>query len=522
MGDVMSGAARAAVLMTLAQRGRHDEATDVATAALAEPGTTREERIALSYALACAHFFAGRPADAERAADACAADATAAGDAGWRANALAVRATVREIRGSSDAALDDAIESEVLLSGCTDAGLRNWCFSGLGSFYTTLRLFELALPHYTAAIETPEQALPYADGVIVDHFNLADLHLRWSRELERVGLDDPDRRAEHTQHLAEAQRWVDSGAALLAHGGDASDWVTAFDRMRAQAASVTDPAQALDELERVRRLDAEELRHDDAVQSTSALARAHRLLGRLDEAQAIAAEAVEMLAHGPDNEHTTTLDAHFQLHMAQLAAGVPGSEGAAGYVRLSTQLLWEQRTRSVEGVRARRDYAVLARDHAESRRMAREDQLTALANRRAIDEWLHEHTVGPAALVLIDLDGFKSINDSHGHAIGDVVLMRVAGALRTAARGSDLVARFGGDEFVVLVDGSGVDLEALAERIAEAISAIDLADCAPGVRASATIGTASVADQVSTHELLAEADRLLLRNKRRRAAETVA
>ena len=110
--------------------------------------------------------------------------------------------------------------------------------------------------------------------------------------------------------------------------------------------------------------------------------------------------------------------------------------------------------------------------------IATHDTLTGLANRRMLTERLShalaraERTGEAVALLFIDLDGFKSVNDLHGHAVGDEVLIAVANRLRRAARGSDFVARLGGDEFVILLDtdvhpGSP---SALAERVFDVLS----------------------------------------------------
>ena len=110
--------------------------------------------------------------------------------------------------------------------------------------------------------------------------------------------------------------------------------------------------------------------------------------------------------------------------------------------------------------------------------IATHDTLTGLANRRMLTERLShaltraERTGEAVALLFIDLDGFKRVNDLHGHAMGDEVLIDVADRLRGVARGTDFVARLGGDEFVILLDtdvhpGSP---SSLAERVFEALS----------------------------------------------------
>ncbi len=110
------------------------------------------------------------------------------------------------------------------------------------------------------------------------------------------------------------------------------------------------------------------------------------------------------------------------------------------------------------------------RAEARTHRLAHFDALTGLPNRRLLIERI-EHALGTAqrsgqmgALLFIDLDNFKDINDARGHAIGDVMLQQVARRLEALLRGEDSVARLGGDEFVVLVGNLGVDAETAARN----------------------------------------------------------
>jgi diguanylate cyclase (GGDEF)-like protein/PAS domain S-box-containing protein len=112
------------------------------------------------------------------------------------------------------------------------------------------------------------------------------------------------------------------------------------------------------------------------------------------------------------------------------------------------------------------------------RQLAFHDHLTNLPNRRLLKDHLalamaaNKRTGGYSALIFLDLDNFKQLNDGHGHEIGDSLLIETAARLKSCVREMDTVARFGGDEFVVLVNGLGVgraESAALANLIAEKI-----------------------------------------------------
>ncbi|AFH65538.2 hypothetical protein B2K_33380 [Paenibacillus mucilaginosus K02] len=104
---------------------------------------------------------------------------------------------------------------------------------------------------------------------------------------------------------------------------------------------------------------------------------------------------------------------------------------------------------------------------------ARTDFLTGLSNRRSINEWLHKHAAAQRKLsvVLLDIDHFKKINDTYGHDTGDVVLTEISRVLRDTAGPADLVGRFGGEEFIVLLPEAGIEqAAAFAERLRQRIA----------------------------------------------------
>ena len=154
------------------------------------------------------------------------------------------------------------------------------------------------------------------------------------------------------------------------------------------------------------------------------------------------------------------------------------------------------------------------------------DPLTGLFNRRGFESRLHEvarYTLTynrPAfALLALDADRFKAINDSHGHQTGDEVLRNLAGVVKGHLRASDFFARVGGDEFVLLlgeVDCS--EVRDLAERIRRAVEVTPMAHTASGepIHASVTIGCACFPEHAGNDTaLMAAADKALYRAKER-------
>jgi diguanylate cyclase (GGDEF)-like protein len=155
----------------------------------------------------------------------------------------------------------------------------------------------------------------------------------------------------------------------------------------------------------------------------------------------------------------------------------------------------------------------------ELERMAQTDSLTGLLNRGAFEAILRRdlrrcHRSGATVgVMLIDLDYFKQVNDSFGHAVGDRVLRRISTTLSGRIRPSDVLARYGGEEFVVLLRESGAqDAHGAAERVRSEIEVLE--DLPDGVNLTASIGVAVSMPGESPDELLLRADEALYRSKR--------
>ena len=161
--------------------------------------------------------------------------------------------------------------------------------------------------------------------------------------------------------------------------------------------------------------------------------------------------------------------------------------------------------------------SLLQRAQSQLADLALRDPLTGLPDRRLFMDRLQQaivHAPHGLAVLFLDIDRFKSINDEFGHAAGDLALIHVADAVAASARSTDTVARLGGDEFVVLAAGLTRDeARALADRILEAISADPPG--APGWRVSGSIGIAMVEDDetADASHLLSAADTAMYRAK---------
>lgn len=157
------------------------------------------------------------------------------------------------------------------------------------------------------------------------------------------------------------------------------------------------------------------------------------------------------------------------------------------------------------------------RDH-----QAREDALTQLPNRRALDERLPEaiarsrRSLKPLAVLFMDLDGFKSVNDCYGHGMGDDLLREIAKRLSRALRETDYVARWAGDEFVILLEGTEYEfIEPLAQQIIGLVEQ-PIVVSGTALKVSASIGVAILSPNTveTSQELLKRADVAMYEAKR--------
>jgi len=443
------------------------------------------------------------------------------------ARALALRGEQRHLRGLYADAIADLKASHELEHRLGNRGNERYVLNALANLYAdnNVRDFDAALDTYARLLAAHEQA-GHVREQATTHFNIgstlenkgdlagARRHFATALQLDETRGAAPDELAEDkraygallskTGDHAQALALLDEAAALLArHARDDLDAIAAVQLSRgASRRRAGRPLDALRDLE--------------AARSRFAATGNQRFLVRIHEERALAfaqagnwhaaygaqramTDAQRAIEKQTLDERTSRLRVQFQTDQARQRNA-----------ELQYQNMLQRRDLDATHAVRRWQYvalvasagliallsAVAVRQRRVSRRMrdlAMTDELTRLPNRRHFMT-LAEVACGreaSLALAALDLDHFKSINDRHGHAAGDVVLRRVAHALRAALRPGDVVGRTGGEEFMALLHGATeADALGAAERLRAAVQATAGADLPAGVRPSISIGVA--------------------------------
>ena len=212
------------------------------------------------------------------------------------------------------------------------------------------------------------------------------------------------------------------------------------------------------------------------------------------------------------------VDSYFVRHAPVEWMGVPLGVLTPLMVALSAGYL-----RNINN-RLKTAYQELSIAHATIQRQALTDALTGLPNHRAIMDQLSKEIERtrrydrPLALLFFDADRFKHVNDTYGHAVGDIVLCQISERVGNTLRGGDTVGRFGGEEFVVLLPETDADeANVIAERIRSAVAAEPVAtvEVAGGIAMTVSIGLSTYqVDGITEQELLSQADEAMYVAKR--------
>lgn len=483
-------------LLERAQCGEHDEVLRLAEKALREPtGDLADGAAGMHFVRFVALLVQGRSSEALGAVDLMLASADREGNQGWRSCALSGRAWQRLLLGDPlaehnvDAALQDLVDAEIALArGVEDSVIAENAHTGVALGYHQLRLYELALPQYEAAYAVSAQDGRQAGNQAMWQSNIAELHLEWALELYRV----------HQVTEAEQHNLVAGVHAALAaehaSGPDAERW-----RQHAHllagcaAADGPDPAGAARSIERYAAALGERGQRMGVTFCWPFLAVALSRSGEHERALQVIERAVTDLP--ADAGWLTTAAVHHTRAILLAAEGGRAATAALAYGDSLAQALWRQRQGTLHTATMMRSYDRLRSEHERVTRTAETDSLTEVANRRAFDRVVESMGLSGddrrVAVLLVDLDDFKRVNDTRGHAAGDAVLRAVAAVLTGEVRDGDLVARLGGDEFGALLPGADAGTAHLvAERMVNAIGALD--DCVTtvsiGVASGATSG----------------------------------
>ena len=232
------------------------------------------------------------------------------------------------------------------------------------------------------------------------------------------------------------------------------------------------------------------------------------------------AEAARRLTRGTIADLTRAMNALGEGDLDRASARVAiepvvvHSQDEVGAMATAFNEMQDEVARAAVSLDDAREELRRSRDHLHH--LATHDPLTDLPNRRALEAALNQlvascrakHVHG--AVVVIDLDGFKYVNDSRGHAVGDVVLLQVSEMLRRTLRPGDVLGRLGGDEFAVLLaDTSPEEAERVVHRVLEELrAAVLLVEGGRAVRTTASIGLAVFGPEsrLSGEQLLVDAD----------------
>jgi len=208
--------------------------------------------------------------------------------------------------------------------------------------------------------------------------------------------------------------------------------------------------------------------------------------------------------------------------VAGLVMGVPQPDGFHKWISVNVKPLFGGSDRRWSALMTVADVTAVKQQQELVRRLAYEDEVTGLPNRRLFADWLDQAIERSRrngvkfAILFLDLNDFKLVNDSFGHHTGDELLSLVAKRLKASVRASDTVARYGGDEFIILLpeikDAGGAAV--VAEKVKRALQAPFVGEGGWAVTVSASIGVAVYPDHgLTARELLESADRAMYASK---------
>jgi len=413
--------------------------------------------------------------------------------------------------GHGEDALADAATAFAILTdapvpaAAEDARRLSRALNGL-----VLVLIKLGVHELADGVSRKAIAVAAAHGTamerLVHELNRIRLQLSWALRLERGG-----------RLAAAATRFL--GAAESARAAGVL-WSDALDRTPegGRDCSIIRSAYALarpsaDHLVVLDAVAATAHFTDDRIVLAIATARCLMAAHRRDDAAAVLRPLRDELV---DDRSEPGLAISLHRELSRIESGSDRSDALLRYSAALEEELWALRESRLTALRSHSEHHRLVREHGAVAAQALQDPLTGLPNRRALDLRLREISTSangqPCAIALIDLDRFKAVNDARSHAAGDAVLRAVASSLRTALRAQDLVVRYGGDEFVVVLPATTLPVaQAVLTRATRAVAELPV-DTGAGVTMS--VGVVRMPPAGSPDAALADADAAMYRAKR--------
>lgn len=435
----------------------------------------------------------------------------------WEAFGHALRGMAMLLRGKFEPAYDELARAVVLLEELdTPSYAVGHAINAAVLALARLDLYELAtawlerLYHVSAELSDAMLQTLYA-------YNSGWLQLHWASELELIGELDEAR--DHYRMTLTAFETAPAGVDAI----DRSYWPReVVVQACAARAMLGEGASVMPELRANLGAVAATERHEATMVGYLAMARAFANEGDTDRAL----EQAELACSVGDTLprlHVVAARAYWEYAglLRQREGSTPTTEA---YAQLTWRLVrdrWEERRARVQSFDERLD-TERVRDEIRRRAAAYlTDPLTGLGNRRLIEIRLPELLVEsaatglPLAVAFVDIDDFKSVNDELSHLVGDDLLRELAQEMRASLSSEDAIARFGGEEFVIVLPSRGAReafeiVDRLRQRVEERVW-----NCLPGDRRiRITAGLAQSWHGATRTQLLAAADEALLRAKR--------
>ncbi|MEU4247027.1 GGDEF domain-containing protein [Amycolatopsis sp. NPDC026612] len=464
----------------------------------------------------------GLAAEAEPRLDEMLAHTRRHGIALLRADAHALRGRRLVIAAQEDAALTEIARALAILDDSTipdrQVGLRVWnrllCATLIDCWLVLnqLGVYEAAEEVIgRAAVAIRESASPH--DIALQLINRIKMLLGWGLRLERI--DEYDESAEKFRTAASMGTAAEGPFAESLFPRKAN--VSAIDQVGVLAAAPALNQPGAEHIERLQRLYTERAFGHDREIVAIALARCLDKEGRREDALSVLRETRQSIS---DDTSQPSMRLNIARELARLDTSPDYASGASesliDYARRLESEMWSLRESQIATLNARREHERLSAEHGAITQQALQDPLTGLPNRRALDEKLRQLASSadaqPLAVALVDLDGFKGVNDKQSHAEGDNVLRVVASTLRDALRGDDLVARYGGDEFIVLLPGTPASAAKMA--LGRAVKSVANLPHHLSHGVTLSIGLVSLRPQERGEQVLARADAAMYQAKR--------